>query len=57
MIKGLMATMGMPVGSSRPPSRPLNQEEMDELRGGHANGSRPEAVQRLVAATRAWVYR
>jgi 4-hydroxy-tetrahydrodipicolinate synthase len=32
LIKGMMAVMGMPVGSSRPPSKPLNQEEMDELR-------------------------
>ena len=30
--KGMMALMGQPVGSSRPPSKPLNQEEMDELR-------------------------
>ena len=31
-MKGLMAVMGMPVGSSRPPSKPLNAEEMAELR-------------------------
>jgi dihydrodipicolinate synthase/N-acetylneuraminate lyase len=30
--KGLMALMGLPVGASRPPSKPLNKEEMDELR-------------------------
>ena len=30
--KGMMALMGQPVGSSRPPSKPLNQQEMDELR-------------------------
>jgi len=31
--KGLMAVMGRPVGASRPPSKPLNDEEMTELRG------------------------
>ena len=31
--KGYMAIMGHPVGSSRPPSKPLNDEEMAELRG------------------------
>ena len=30
--KGIMALMGQPVGSSRPPSKPLNDAEMDELR-------------------------
>ena len=30
--KGLMALMGQPCGTSRPPSKPLNQEEMEELR-------------------------
>jgi len=30
--KGLMALMGQPAGSSRPPSKPLNDEEMAELR-------------------------
>ena len=30
--KGLMALMGLPVGASRPPSKPLNEKEMDELR-------------------------
>ena len=30
--KGLMAIMGRPVGASRPPSKPLNAEEMGELR-------------------------
>ena len=30
--KGLMAIMGRPVGASRPPSKPLNDEEMTELR-------------------------
>ena len=29
--KGIMALMGQPVGASRPPSKPLNQEEMEEL--------------------------
>lgn len=30
--KGIMALMGQPVGSSRPPSKPLNNEEMAGLR-------------------------
>jgi len=30
--KGLMEVMGRPVGSSRPPSKPMNQAELDELR-------------------------
>ena len=30
--KGIMALMGMPVGSSRPPSKPLDDSEMAELR-------------------------
>lgn len=30
--KGLSYLMGKPAGSSRPPSKPLNQEEIDELR-------------------------
>jgi 4-hydroxy-tetrahydrodipicolinate synthase len=30
--KGIMALMGQPVGSSRPPSKPLNADEMEELR-------------------------
>jgi len=30
--KGMMALMGRPVGASRPPSLPLNDEEMAELR-------------------------
>jgi 4-hydroxy-tetrahydrodipicolinate synthase len=30
--KGMMALMGMPMGASRPPSLPLNDEEMAELR-------------------------
>ena len=30
--KGLMAIMGRPIGASRPPSKPLNDEEMAELR-------------------------
>lgn len=30
--KGLMTIMGHPVGASRPPSKPLNDEEMAELR-------------------------
>ena len=30
--KGIMALMGQPVGSSRPPSKPLNDEEMAGLR-------------------------
>ncbi len=30
--KGVMAAMGMPIGSMRPPSLPLSEEEMDELR-------------------------
>ena len=30
--KGLMAVMGRPVGSMRPPSEPLNDEELEELR-------------------------
>jgi dihydrodipicolinate synthase/N-acetylneuraminate lyase len=32
MKKGIMAVMGQPVGASRPPSLPLTDEEMDELR-------------------------
>ena len=31
--KGLMEIVGRPVGASRPPSKPLNAEEMKELRG------------------------
>ena len=31
--KGIMSLMGQPVGSSRPPSKPLNAAEMEELRG------------------------
>lgn len=31
--KGVMAVMGHPVGSMRPPSLPLSDEELDELRG------------------------
>jgi hypothetical protein len=27
-----MALMGQPVGASRPPSKPLNEQEMDDLR-------------------------
>ncbi len=30
--KGLMAVVGRPVGASRPPSKPLNDEELEELR-------------------------
>ncbi len=30
--KGMMELMGMPMGASRPPSQPLNDEEMAELR-------------------------
>ncbi len=30
--KGISALMGQPVGASRPPSKPLNKEEIDELR-------------------------
>ena len=30
--KGIMALMGRPVGSSRPPSKPLNDEDMEGLR-------------------------
>ena len=30
--KGIMALMGQPVGSSRPPSKPLSEEELEELR-------------------------
>ncbi len=30
--KGLMAVMGHPVGASRPPSKPLDEQELDELR-------------------------
>ena len=30
--KGVMALMGQGVGSSRPPSKPLNSQELDELR-------------------------
>ncbi len=30
--KGISALMGQPAGDSRPPSKPLNQEEVDELR-------------------------
>ena len=30
--KGLLAVMGYPVGASRPPSKPLNDEELAELR-------------------------
>ncbi len=30
--KGIMALMGRPVGSSRPPSKPLNDEELEGLR-------------------------
>jgi 4-hydroxy-tetrahydrodipicolinate synthase len=30
--KGMMAAMGLPCGASRPPSKPLNEEEMAELR-------------------------
>ena len=30
--KGIMALMGQPVGSSRPPSKPLNENEIEELR-------------------------
>ena len=30
--KGLMAAMGKPVGSSRPPSKPLTEGEMKDLR-------------------------
>lgn len=30
--KGLMALMGQPVGTSRPPSKPLNESELEELR-------------------------
>jgi dihydrodipicolinate synthase/N-acetylneuraminate lyase len=30
--KGIMALMGQPVGASRPPSKPLNEEELEELR-------------------------
>ncbi len=30
--KGISALMGKPVGSSRPPSKPLNEREMDEIR-------------------------
>ena len=30
--KGIMALMGQPVGASRPPSKPLNEQEMDDLR-------------------------
>jgi 4-hydroxy-tetrahydrodipicolinate synthase len=32
MKKGMMALMGYPMGSSRPPSLPLSQDEMAELR-------------------------
>ncbi len=32
MKKGMMALMGMPMGASRPPSMPLNDQEMAELR-------------------------
>ncbi len=31
--KGIMALMGQSVGSSRPPSKPLSEDEMEELRG------------------------
>lgn len=31
-MKGIMAILGKPVGSSRPPSKPLNDAEMAELR-------------------------
>ena len=30
--KGLTAVMGRPMGASRPPSKPLNDQELDELR-------------------------
>lgn len=30
--KGIMALMGHPVGASRPPSKPLNETELEELR-------------------------
>ena len=32
MRKGMLAVMGHPVGPPRPPSLPLNDEEMDEVR-------------------------
>jgi len=31
--KGIMALMGQHVGASRPPSKPLNEVELEELRG------------------------
>ncbi|MBM3935082.1 MAG: dihydrodipicolinate synthase family protein [SAR202 cluster bacterium] len=31
-MKGILAILGNPIGSSRPPSKPLNKAEMDELR-------------------------
>ena len=43
--KGLMAIMGRPVGASRPPSKPLNAEEM----GGAETNSRRLRVARAVA--------
>lgn len=33
VMKGLLHILGEPVGSSRPPSKPLNDEELRELRG------------------------
>ena len=32
VLKGIMAVLGQPCGVSRPPSEPLNDEEMEELR-------------------------
>ena len=32
-MKGILEILGEPVGSSRPPSKPLNDEELQELRG------------------------
>ena len=50
--KGLMALMGQPVGSSRPPSKPMNDEEMDGLREVLEGIGWPVASRAEVAAAR-----
>ncbi|MCX8215074.1 MAG: hypothetical protein OTJ97_11330, partial [SAR202 cluster bacterium] len=50
--KGLMALMGQPVGSSRPPSKPMNDEEMDGLREVLEGIGWPVASRAEVAAAK-----
>ena len=44
MIKAMMAVMGKPVGPPRPPTLPLDPEELDELRGLMASWGWPVAA-------------